>query len=71
MMTIDVRSASRVGDFDLCVNRRRMEEIRPRFNAVMQERIQGDEDAKNLDFAVAVQLSAVCGGLRPKGAGRR
>lgn len=32
--TIHVRSASRVGNFDLGVNRRRVEEIRLRFNSV-------------------------------------
>lgn len=37
-MTIQVRSASRVGDFDFGVNRRRVEEIRSRFNALMKER---------------------------------
>ncbi|MEW6335447.1 MAG: DUF1499 domain-containing protein [Thermodesulfobacteriota bacterium] len=36
--TIHVRSASRVGKNDLGVNRRRVEEIRSRFDALRQER---------------------------------
>jgi len=39
--TIHVRSASRVGYSDFGVNRRRVEEIRVRFDALNQERTEG------------------------------
>lgn len=37
-MKVDVRSASRVGYWDLGVNRRRIERIRQRFDALMLSR---------------------------------
>ena len=51
---IRVRSASRVGYSDLGANRRRGEEIRSPFEALGQERIQGDVFFRKRDLDLDV-----------------
>jgi hypothetical protein len=66
-----VRSASRMGYSDLGVNRKRVEEIRSRFDTRNKERSQTDDFFQKWPIGLDVFVFADHSGVLPQGAGRR